>query len=80
MVGRVPDAVDLDDAAGEAAATAQQVDAVVGEPALLPGRLPLHQGHTKATLGHRPGGVLARRAVADHDHVIVGAHSVSAVS
>ena len=128
MLGGVPHAVDLDDArAGEPAAAAQQVDAVVGQPALLPGvgvvgdhevtpgkrrldidlgargglarpmdrlarpqqrlrrdaspvgalpshELALHDGHAQAALRESARAVLARRAAAEHDHVIVAAH------
>ena len=128
VLGRVADAVDLHRAgAGEPAAAAQQVDAVVGEPALLAGvgvvgdhevapgqrgldvdlggrrrvargvdglarpqqrlgrdarpvgalaadQLALDDRHAQAALGQRAGGVLAGRAAADHDHVVVAAH------
>ena len=128
MVGGVAHAVDLDDArAGEPAGAAQQVDAVVGQPALLSGvgvvgdhevapgerrldvdlgargrlarpvdrlaraqqrlrrdarpvralaadQLALDDGHAQAALGQGARAVLARRAAAEHDHVVVAAH------
>ena len=56
MVGRVGDAVDLDGAgSGQPAGAAQQVDALLGQPALLA----LHHRHPQAALGQRAGGVLA---------------------
>src|SRR6202011_5719990 len=36
--------------------------------------LALHDGHAKAALGQRARAVLARRAGAEHDHVIVAVH------
>ena len=128
VVGGVAHAVDLDDArAGEPAGAAQQVDAVIGQPALLSGvgvvgdhevapgerrldvdlggrgrlarpvdrlarpqqrlrrdarpvralaadELALDDGHAQAALGQRARAVLARRAAAEHDHVVVAAH------
>src|SRR5207244_5071216 len=121
-------ALDLDGArAGDPASAAQQVDAMIGQPALLPGigvvrdhevtpckrrldidlgargrlsrpmnrlarpqqrlrrnarpvgTLPSHQlafydGHAQAALGQSARAVLARRAPAEHDHVVLVVH------
>ena len=42
--------------------------------ALAPDQFALDEGDPQAALGERPGAVLARRAAAHDDHVVVGAH------
>ena len=128
VLGGMAHAVNLDDArARQPSGAAQQVDALIGQPALLPGvgvvgdhevapgkrrldvdlgargclarpmdrlaraqqrlrrnarpvgALPahefaLHNGDPQAALGQRPRAVLARRAAAEHDDVVVGVH------
>ena len=128
MVGRVLDAVDLDNApAGQAAGAPKQADLVIGQPTLLSGigvirnhevtprqcrldvdvggggrfprsmnrfagsqqrlrwnagpvgafathELSFDDGDPQAAVGQGAGAVLARRAPAQHNHVVLAAH------